>query len=165
MSTLIAPQAKTIYFGPTGTVYISNAHREIAATDSGDIAGLQDQGCTLVSGTGDAARTTSPLFTTPSLGAAVADSITFDLAAGGPTLKRGSNGRCGTFVANGASAVTVSNTAIEATDAIIISLNTVGGTVGAVPAVKTLTPGTGFTVAGTASDTSTYNYAIIKNAA
>lgn len=67
----------------------------------------------------------------------------------------------GTFVANGASAVTVADTRVTATSMIIISLNTVGGTVGAIPAVQTITPGVGFTVAGTASDTSTYNYLII----
>ena len=35
-----------------------------------------------------------------------------------------------------------------------------GGTVGAVPAITTITPGTGFTIVATASDTSTYNYSI-----
>lgn len=67
----------------------------------------------------------------------------------------------GTFTANGASAVTVSNTAVTATSQILITLKTVGGTVGAMPAVKTITAGTGFTVAGTASDTSVYNYLIL----
>lgn len=91
--------------------------------------------------------------------------ITFTAAAGGITLKQGANGRVGTFVANGVTPVTVSNTSIAVTDAIVISLNAVGGTVGAVPAIQTITASTGFTVAATASDTSTYNYAIIKNAA
>lgn len=66
----------------------------------------------------------------------------------------------GTFVANGAASVTVGATSILAGDEVSISLNTVGGTVGALPTVKTLTAGTGFTTAGTASDTSTYNYKI-----
>lgn len=70
--------------------------------------------------------------------------------------------RVGTFVANGASAVTVANANVTANSMIFVSLNTVGGTVGAIPAVKTITAATGFTVAGTASDTSTYNYAIIE---
>ena len=70
----------------------------------------------------------------------------------------------GTFVCNGATPVTVANANVLATDLIGISLNTVGGTVGALPAIQTLTPGTGFTVKGTASDTSTYNYAILRNA-
>jgi hypothetical protein len=87
------------------------------------------------------------------------------LVASTLSLKRGTNGSVGTFVCNGTSAVTVNNTSVAITDAIIISLNTVGGTVGAVPSIKTITAGVGFTVSGTASDTSTYNYTIIKNVA
>lgn len=68
----------------------------------------------------------------------------------------------GTFVATGASAVTVSNAAVTANSVVIFGLKTVGGTVGAIPAVKTITVGVGFTVAGTASDTSTYQYLIIN---
>lgn len=86
-------------------------------------------------------------------------------AAKGLVLKQGSNGLCGTFVANGVTPVTISNTNVAISDAIIISLNTVGGTVGVQPHVATITAATGFTVICTALDTSTYNYAIIKNAA
>lgn len=67
----------------------------------------------------------------------------------------------GTFVCNGATAVTVGDINVTANSAIVVTLKTVGGTVGAVPAVKTITAGTGFTIAGTASDSSTYNYLII----
>lgn len=74
-----------------------------------------------------------------------------------------STGFTGTFVANGASAVTVSNTNVAITDTIAISLNTVGGTVGVQPHVSTITAGTGFTVVCTASDTSTYNYTIVRS--
>lgn len=70
----------------------------------------------------------------------------------------------GTFTANGASAVTVANANVLITDEISISLNTVGGTVGAIPRLDTITAGVGFTVKGTASDTSIYNYAINRNA-
>ncbi len=73
-------------------------------------------------------------------------------------------GLIGTFVANGATPVTVANANVAITDAIIISLNTVGGTVGAQPHLATITAGAGFTVVATASDTSTYNYCLIKNA-
>lgn len=93
------------------------------------------------------------------------DNIVMATAAKGLVLKQGANGKCGTFVCNGSTPVTVSNSSIAITDTIIVSLNTVGGTVGAVPAVKTITASTGFTIAGTASDTSTYNYAIVSNAA
>jgi hypothetical protein len=71
-------------------------------------------------------------------------------------------GSSGTFTANGTSAVTVANTAVTADSVIVITLKTVGGTVGAYPAIKTITAGTGFTVAATASDTSVYNYRIIS---
>lgn len=64
----------------------------------------------------------------------------------------------GTFVANGATAVTVAYTGMTRTRAITVSLNTVGGAVGAQPVVNTVTPGTGFTVVATAGDTSTYNW-------
>ncbi len=94
-----------------------------------------------------------------------AGSLVYSTAASGPTLKRGANGRVGSFVCNGSTPVTVTNSAVAITDTIIISLQAVGGTVGAVPAIQTITASTGFTVAGTLLDTSTYNYAIIKNAA
>lgn len=67
----------------------------------------------------------------------------------------------GTFVLNGATPVTVAAPNLTATSMVIITLNTVGGTVGALPVVQTLTPGTGFTIQGTASDTSTYNFLIL----
>lgn len=67
----------------------------------------------------------------------------------------------GTFTANGTSSVTVVEPKITANSSVIITLKTVGGTVGAIPSIKTITPGTGFTVSGTASDTSVYNYKIL----
>lgn len=67
----------------------------------------------------------------------------------------------GTFTATGTDPVNVSNENVTANSQILITLKTVGGTVGAIPAVKMITPGAGFTVAATASDTSVYNYAII----
>jgi len=67
----------------------------------------------------------------------------------------------GTFTCNGASAVTVVAPEVTPNSVIVVTLKTVGGTVGAIPAVKTITPGTGFTIAGTASDTSVYNYAVL----
>jgi hypothetical protein len=91
--------------------------------------------------------------------------INMNKAAKGLVLKQGANGKCGTFVLNGATPVTVSNTSVAITDVIMFSLNTVGGTVGAYPVIQTITAGTGFTVAGTAGDTSTMNYSIISNAA
>lgn len=92
-------------------------------------------------------------------------SVTFSTIGGGIILKQGSNGKVGTFTLNGTTPVSVSNTSIAITDTIVISLNTVGGTVGVQPHVATITASTGFDVVGTASDTSVYNYAIISNAA
>jgi hypothetical protein len=65
----------------------------------------------------------------------------------------------GTVTVNGTTPVTVADAGVTANSIIAFTLKTVGGTVGAIPVVETITPGTGFTVAGTASDTSVYNYA------
>lgn len=67
----------------------------------------------------------------------------------------------GTFTCNGATAVAVTDANVTANSQVLVTLKTVGGTVGAVPSVKTITAATGFTISGTASDTSVYNYAII----
>src|SRR5689334_20736370 len=64
----------------------------------------------------------------------------------------------GSWTCNGATPVTVADANVTANSIIIPTLTTVGGTVGALPALKTITAGTGFTVAGTASDTSVYSY-------
>lgn len=65
----------------------------------------------------------------------------------------------GTLTANQTSSVTVADPGVTGTSSIIFTLGTVGGTVGASgPMVKTITPGTGFTVTALASDTSIYNW-------
>lgn len=69
----------------------------------------------------------------------------------------------GTYTAvTGGTPVNVADTRVTANSVIIFTLKTVGGTVGATPHVVTITPGTGFTVSGTASDTSVYNYLILN---
>jgi hypothetical protein len=76
---------------------------------------------------------------------------------GSSTLQTG-----GVFTCNGATAVTVADKRVTANSAIIVTLKTVGGTVSpSVPYIATITVGTGFTITGTASDTSVYNYLII----
>lgn len=67
----------------------------------------------------------------------------------------------GTFTANGATNVVVSDKAFTTGTIMLCTLKTVGGTVGAIPTVKTYTSGTSFTVAGTALDTSVYSYVLI----
>lgn len=94
-----------------------------------------------------------------------AGNLTFTTANKGIVLKQGANGKCGT-VTLAAGAGTVSNTSIAITDSIILSLNTVGGTIASQPYVATITAATGFTIAGGGgSNTSIYNYVIISNAA
>ncbi len=66
----------------------------------------------------------------------------------------------GTFTADETTPVTVSDAAVTVDSIITPTLKTIGGTVGALPAIKTITPGTGFTIAATALDTSIYNYEI-----
>ena len=66
----------------------------------------------------------------------------------------------GTFTLAGTATVSVSNTAVTVNSQIDMTVATPGGTVGAIPAVKTTIAGNGFTVSGTAGDTSVYNYAI-----
>jgi hypothetical protein len=69
----------------------------------------------------------------------------------------------GTVTLNGATPITVANALTTANSSIIFTLKTVGGTVSPnAPNVLTITPGTGFTVGGTAADTSIYNYVILN---
>lgn len=139
---------------------------DVSLTAGGTVTVSSIQG-TLISGstgTGNLVFSNSPQLLTPALGTATGSSLIFTVPAGGPVLKQGVNGRVGTFIANGATPVSVSNTSIAITDAIIFSLNAVGGTGPVIqPFVVTITAGTGFTAAANAGDTSTYNYAIIKN--
>lgn len=140
--------------GTTVAYYCSTGGKWYAqgGTSSGTVTNLTVSGTLAVTGT-------------TTLGAVnESNNLTFTAIGKSIVQKRGVNGKVGTFVANGATPVTVANTSIAITDAIIISLNTVGGTVGAVPAIQTITAATGFTVAATASDTSTYNYSIISSA-
>lgn len=66
----------------------------------------------------------------------------------------------GTFTVAGTGTVTISDTNVTTASAIDITLKNVGGTVGAVPSIKTITTGTGFTVSATTGDVSVYNYTI-----
>jgi hypothetical protein len=68
----------------------------------------------------------------------------------------------GTFTANGASAVTVTNANITANSVVVFGLKTQAGTPAtAGPFMSATTPGTGFQVKSTAGDTSVYNYWIL----
>lgn len=82
-----------------------------------------------------------------------------------PNVTKADLGRFGfnhVFTLNGATPVTVAYPAITANSQVLITLQTVGGTVGtSTPNVRTKTAGTGFTVAGVAGDTSVYNFRVI----
>lgn len=70
--------------------------------------------------------------------------------------------KVGTFTL-AAGAATISNTSVTTNSVIRYSLKTLGGTIAAHPYQATITPATGFTVAGGgASNTSTYNYEIVE---
>ena len=75
---------------------------------------------------------------------------------------QGVGGVSGTFIANGATPVSVANTSVALTDLIIFSLKVVGGTITVAPIILTITAGVGFTVATAALDSSTYNYLLVK---
>ena len=71
----------------------------------------------------------------------------------------------GTVVANGATAVAVALPSIEVASHIILSLNTVGGTLPAqTPYISAIAQGTGFSIKSLALDTSTYNYVVYNPA-
>jgi hypothetical protein len=158
--------------GLTAGTVTTNANLTGAVTSSGNATSLGSftsanlaTALTDETGTGVAVFATSPTLVTPNIGAATGASLTITGATGTLTLKQGANGKTGTFVLNGVTPVTVNNTSITANSGINFTLKTVGGTVGAYPAIQTITPTTGFTVAGTVGDTSTYKYDIIESAA
>lgn len=67
----------------------------------------------------------------------------------------------GSLTLNGVTPVVVADARVTANSIIVFTLKSVNaGTVGAQPAIATITPGTGFTVVGTALDVGIYNYAI-----
>lgn len=67
----------------------------------------------------------------------------------------------GTVTLNGATGVVVANTNVTTGSVIVFTLKTIGGTPSpSAPNVTAITAGTGFTVSGTAADTSIYNYRI-----
>lgn len=75
---------------------------------------------------------------------------------GGPAVEYFALLNLASFTCNGATPVTVADTGVTANSTIIPTLKTVGGTVGALPVIQTITAGTGYTIQGTASDTSVY---------
>lgn len=95
MATLIAPAARTNYFGAAGAVYTSSFDRLITATDAADIATLKRDGCIALSDILDdsggftMASVNLTAVTVATIGAATtAGRVVYcsDGAAGGPCL-------------------------------------------------------------------------------
>lgn len=117
--------------------------------------------------TAGAQTLTSKTLTAPVLGGSVTGTYTL---AGTPTITAPAitgatltlaAGQTGTVTLNGVTPVTVAKASVTANSNIIFTLKTPSGTVGAYPAIQTITAGVGFDVAGTALDASVYNFAII----
>lgn len=160
--SLTVSNSGTFSGGDAWTLAIA-ASKTLTVSNSLTLAGTDSTVMTFPSTSATVARTdASQTFTGDQT---FAGNAIYSVAASGPTLKRGANGRVGTFTLNGSTPVTVTNSSVAITDGIFFSLNTIGGTVGVYPTIATITAGVGFTVAGTALDSSVYNYSIIKNAA
>ncbi len=67
----------------------------------------------------------------------------------------------GTVTVTGATAATVADTNVTTYSSITFTLKTVGGTVGAIPKISTITAGVGFTVVAVTADVSIYTYNIL----
>jgi len=79
-------------------------------------------------------------------------------------IKQGSNACAGTGAVMVAGAVTVSTTAAATGDIILLTKTAAGGTSGAGMPVITISNAVSFTITGTATDTSTWSWIIIKAA-
>ena len=82
---------------------------------------------------------------------------------GGTTVPVGNSTFSGTATLNGVTAVTIVAPALTATSRIFLGFVTPAGTPGA-PYVSAVTPGTGFQVKSSASDTSVIAWSIVKTA-
>jgi hypothetical protein len=78
----------------------------------------------------------------------------------GATTVVSSSSRGGTFTCTAAGTITISNTNVDSTSDITITLSAAGGTITTTPSEKTITPGTGFSVLCGATDTSIYRYRV-----
>ncbi len=97
----------------------------------------------------------SALLVTAAYAATIPPSISLFSSIGDLPVTRG------TVTINGVTPVTVVAPLVTPNSFIDFTLKTVGGTVGGGPTIETITPGVGFTVQGTAGDTSTYVYIVL----
>ncbi len=92
---------------------------------------------------------------------AISTNLSFIYPGSTIILKTGTNAKIGTATATGASAVTVSTTAVTANSLIFLTIQTPGGTPGA-PYISAVTPGTSFSFKSVAGDTSTVGWVIME---
>lgn len=89
-------------------------------------------------------------------------SILFAVPNAGVVYKQGVNGFFGQFICTSGGTITIANTNYSANSmGILITAASPLGAISTAPAVKTVTPATGFTVLCASGDTSTYNYHLI----
>lgn len=178
----LAPTPNQPYLLQDGTTVTSDANSVISlvitSTGYNDVTSLLNQGCLSLGQTGtksNLAATAAPTVSNDNTQDYGVGSRWIDVthnteytcisaATGAAVWIQGGNNyylrKTGTFVVNGATPVTITDAGYAITDLVVVSLNTVGGTVGAIPRVVASTAGTSFNVNGVASDTSTYNYGV-----
>ncbi len=124
------------------------------------IAGLNATGLATLSG--GLTVTGNVSINTTTIGGLTATKLT-SLAStqiGGLSVATFSSAVTGTITANGTTGITSTIGGLTANSIIAFTLKTVGGTVG-IPYVATITPPTSFVMKSQASDTSTYNFAVL----
>lgn len=119
------------------------------------------------------ATTLIGLGTPPEQATAIADGVSgtqtvtgnINFQATGNRLAYKTGTTCGTFTANGATAVVVNTAAASTTMIVVMSVKTVGGTPAGAPYLSAISAGVSFSVKAAAGDTSVYNWAIIETVA
>lgn len=153
----------SITFNHTGNIEISNNVQDVDFGNNGNVNMSSVTGNIILSSSGNVLVQPSGI-----VGIVPADTGYLDnLDIGQNTTAKGQFTKLettyrGTFTANGATAVSVSDTHVTANSSILYGLKTVGGTPACKPFESAITAGTGFSVKACAGDTSTYNYAIIN---
>lgn len=137
-------------FGSTGSIH--NSKGLIISTDSGAASGGSDPIYFRAGGYNVSEATMT------STGLTMMSGFAFSITSG-------SNVKAGTFTLNAGTPVVVSNTALTIHSVVHYSVKpgSVSGTITAKPWITAATAGTGFTINGSAGDSSTYNYWIEDN--
>lgn len=146
--------------GGTGTIqfitggYSNSSSFTVGAGNPGITTAV---GQLVASATTDASSTTTGALTTTG-GASVAKKL---YVGNTVYVSSGSNAKAGTFTLS-SGAATISNTSITANSVLVCWLKTASGTIAGLPYATAVSVGTSYTVAGAATDNSTYNYIILE---